>query len=159
MCDVVELQKAEEQRGTPPWRIGVSKSLLSSSAFYEIKSTSLNDIEILQRIGGGNFGTKGTHDTFFNATHSVALKNVSCVPFVPNSGDVFKGTWQGSVPVALKRVKLEDDTEDINREASILSRLAHPHIVQMYGMYEDVKGNKYMVTEFLNKGKDRKTVT
>ncbi len=67
-------------------------------------------------------------------------------------GDVFRGSWNG-IDVALKRIKLENQTNAIDRESSILARLNHPHIVQMFGMYEDVMGYKYMVTEFVGRGK------
>ncbi len=45
-------------------------------------------------------------------------------------GEVYKGLWQGT-PVALKTIKLEDQGEDFQREAELLSQLSHPNIVQV----------------------------
>ncbi len=60
--------------------------------------------------------------------------------------------WQSSVPVALKRLKLEEEAGAIYNEAAILSKLSHPNVVQLFGMFEDVRGYKYMVTEYVSRG-------
>ncbi len=57
------------------------------------------------------------------------------MPFLPKFsppilGDVFRGIWQGS-PVALKRIKVETQSEELQREAELLSHLSHPNIVQV----------------------------
>lgn len=74
------------------------------------KDLLLTDIEVGPRLGGGTFG------------------------------EVFKGTWQGTTPVALKRLQLRGGADQSQRraffaEARTLLSLNHPYIVRFLGLY------------------------
>lgn len=66
------------------------------------------------------------------------------------SGQVWRGRYQGTV-VALKQLYSHmldpEDIDEFKKEASLLSKLRHPHIVHFYGVA--VGGNDvYLITEF-----------
>lgn len=65
----------------------------------------LTEVEIDERLGGGNFG------------------------------EVYRGTWQGSTDVALKKLKDSEHLQDFLREATALLSLNHPNIVRFLGLY------------------------
>lgn len=91
----------------------------------ELELSSINkldNIEIKQRLGGGNFG------------------------------EVWYGIWNDETPVALKKLKEESHFEEFMKEANTLSTLSHPNIVQLLGLYVSPSEEKYIVTEFLSKG-------
>jgi len=79
----------------------------------------LYDIQIENRIGGGN------------------------------SGNVFLGKW-GLTRVALKSLK-DSESPDFVRECLLLSKLRHPNIVTLLGIFENM-GVRYMVLEFVSRG-------
>lgn len=88
---------------------------------------TVKDVTILERIGGGNFGV------------------------------VWRGVMAGTIPVALKQRKGEENSKDssensIVREATILVMLNNKSIVMCYGIYKDKEKNVFMVTEFVDKG-------
>eukprot|EP00771_Trimastix_marina_P001597 gnl/Trimastix_PCT/2679.p1 GENE.gnl/Trimastix_PCT/2679~~gnl/Trimastix_PCT/2679.p1 ORF type:complete len:895 (+),score=154.66 gnl/Trimastix_PCT/2679:447-3131(+) len=55
-------------------------------------------------------------------------------------GDVWEGEWQGTVPVAVKRVLSGDTTtphhasQAISKELDLLKKVHHPNIVQLYAL-------------------------
>ena len=61
-----------------------------------------DDIEIGDRVGGGNFG------------------------------DVCKGKWRGQVVVAIKTLKDEQGIKEFTEEADVLKKLHHPNLVQVH---------------------------
>lgn len=68
-------------------------------------------------------------------------------------GDVYKGTWRDT-PVAVKRLRsaaIEDQLDELNREAVTMLQLRHPHIVLFMGCCSKVP-NVCIVTEFMPKG-------
>ena len=68
------------------------------------------------------------------------------------AGDVYRGIWQGTTNVALKKFKQDTRVEDFAREAAILKALHHPNIVQFLGLHTSAEGQHYIVTEFLSQG-------
>eukprot|EP01114_Cavostelium_apophysatum_P001543 TRINITY_DN1133_c0_g1_i3.p1 TRINITY_DN1133_c0_g1~~TRINITY_DN1133_c0_g1_i3.p1 ORF type:complete len:1385 (+),score=262.55 TRINITY_DN1133_c0_g1_i3:75-4229(+) len=82
----------------------------------------LKNIQIHERLGGGNFG------------------------------DVYKGEWNGATAIALKMVRYLHMLNDFLREASILGSLNHPNVVRYFGYYMDDKEDRYIVMEFLPLG-------
>lgn len=83
---------------------------------------SLQSIEVHEKLGGGQFG------------------------------EVYKGRWQGTTDVALKKLRDMESLEDFQREATMLQSLTHPNIVQFLGLFTDTNQNTYIVTEYLAKG-------
>jgi len=69
-----------------------------------------------------------------------------------NFGDVYKGIWNGTTAVALKKLKLQENNESFLTESSTLKKLHHPNIVQFLGIYTEKNGTLYIVTEFLSLG-------
>jgi serine/threonine protein kinase len=53
------------------------------------------------------------------------------------AGDVYRGQYRGA-PAAIKQIMADLDNSEkerkIDLEVSVLSRLAHPHIVQLFGI-------------------------
>ena len=60
----------------------------------------ISDIEILKKIGTGNFG------------------------------EVYKGVWQGTTPVALERLRESNLIQEFLAEATILQQLEMPNILR-----------------------------
>ena len=81
------------------------------------------DIKIGARLGGGHFG------------------------------DVYSGTWQDCIAVALKRIKAEGDKglDEFQAELAVLMQQRHPNIVTCYGVYRR-DGHLYMVLERASEG-------
>jgi len=52
-------------------------------------------------------------------------------------GSVFKGTWDGTTLIALKKLNAEELSKDFDSEVSILKDLHHPNIVGFLGIYLD----------------------
>src|SRR5690242_7683890 len=60
--------------------------------------------------------------------------------------------WQGTTPVALKKLKSQEQLKEFESEATMLQSLTHPNVVQVFGIFTDAEGSKYLVTELLSKG-------
>jgi predicted Ser/Thr protein kinase len=43
---------------------------------------------------------------------------------------VFKGTWQGTTPVALKTLKQKEKLDTLLEEAAVLKKFNHPNVVR-----------------------------
>jgi serine/threonine protein kinase len=85
--------------------------------------TTIEDIEIHEQLGGGNYG------------------------------DVYRGTWNGTTTVALKKLKDKSMFVSFASEASMLQTLKHPNVVQFLGIYSNSdSGDQYIVTEYLSLG-------
>jgi len=65
-------------------------------------------------------------------------------------GEVFKGMWQGTTHVALKRLH-DDKVNEFKAEEKILTKLQHTNIVQYLGVYNK-NAEKYIVMEYLPLG-------
>jgi serine/threonine protein kinase len=65
-------------------------------------------------------------------------------------GVVYKGTWYHQT-VAIKKLKVADEQSFV-REVSVLNRLRHPNVLELYGYCVDSKGYQYIITEFMDKG-------
>jgi len=84
--------------------------------------TQIDNIKILERLGGGNFG------------------------------DVYRGIWNGTTDVALKQLKSKEHFEEFLHEASMLHALNHPNVVRFFGIYTASKSENYIVMEYLCEG-------
>jgi len=82
----------------------------------------MKDVKIAEKLGAGNFG------------------------------EVYKGTWQGTTTIALKKSKTEESFREAVKEAKMLNSLNHPNIVRFLGFYVDKSGSKFIATEFLSLG-------
>jgi len=65
-------------------------------------------------------------------------------------GIVYKGIWYHQT-VAIKKLKVSDEQSFV-REVSVLNRLRHPNILELYGYSVDSRGYQYIITEFMEKG-------
>lgn len=81
----------------------------------------LSNVEIQEKIGGGAFG------------------------------EVYRGTWDETTTVALKKLHSIDQLEEFRAEASILRQLRHVKIVQFLGLFKKDEV-EYICTEFLDRG-------
>ena len=69
-----------------------------------------------------------------------------------NFGEVWKGTWQGRVEVAVKTLKPNTmSPEAFLQEAEIMKKFSHPHLVAMYAVCTDQEPF-YIITEFMCNG-------
>lgn len=69
-----------------------------------------------------------------------------------NFGEVWKGTWQGRVEVAVKTLKPGTmSPEAFLQEAEIMKKFSHPHLVAMYAVCTDQEPF-YIITEFMLNG-------
>jgi tyrosine-protein kinase Src len=69
-----------------------------------------------------------------------------------NFGEVWKGTWQGRVEVAVKTLKPGTmSPEAFLQEAEIMKKFSHPHLVAMYAVCTDQEPF-YIITEFMCNG-------
>jgi fyn-related kinase len=67
-------------------------------------------------------------------------------------GEVWEGMWNGTTPVAVKTLKPGSMTvEDFLAEASILKKLRHPKLLQLYAVCTD-REPIYIVTELMKNG-------
>lgn len=83
---------------------------------------TLTAVAKVRQIGGGNFGT------------------------------VYEGLWEGTTPVAMKKLLKQDDREFKN-ELALLKSLRHPNCVILYGLYTDGEtGERFICTEYLPLG-------
>ncbi len=64
-------------------------------------------------------------------------------------GVVYKGTWYHQT-VAIKKLKVANEQSFV-REVSVLNRLRHPNVLELYGYCIDSKGYQYIITEFMDK--------
>ena len=92
----------------------------SSSSVLDVKK--ITDIEVLERLGGGQFS------------------------------DVYRGLWMGTTVVALKQLKKEEQLDEFMKEALILVKLSHKNVLQFYGIYTSPYNSRYIVTEYLDRG-------
>lgn len=63
-------------------------------------------------------------------------------------GEVWKGTWEGTTVAAKKYFELSLNL----KEADILKKVRHPNIINYLGIYKDLEGTKWMITEYMDKG-------
>lgn len=87
----------------------------------DLDSTQLTDVQVVQRIGAGNFGV------------------------------VYSGMWEKSTRVAMKRPKDPQMLHDFMAEARVLRQVNHPNIVRFLGLYKREDGAQFIVTEFVGR--------
>eukprot|EP01117_Protostelium_nocturnum_P016524 TRINITY_DN6557_c0_g1_i1.p1 TRINITY_DN6557_c0_g1~~TRINITY_DN6557_c0_g1_i1.p1 ORF type:complete len:1221 (+),score=342.31 TRINITY_DN6557_c0_g1_i1:196-3858(+) len=66
--------------------------------------------------------------------------------------NVWRGNYGVGASVAMKQLISEKHEMHFSREASIISKLNHPNVVQYIGLYSDLEGNKFIVFEYLKGG-------
>ena len=118
-----QIQKEVEQKPVsplPPPIIIVHKQ--GEIELKPTESTRIENIRILEKLGGGNFG------------------------------DVFHGMWNGTTDVALKQLKSKEHFQEFIQEASMLQSLNHPNIVRFFGIHTTSKGEHFIVMEYMQKG-------
>jgi len=94
-----------------------------SVSLNNMESTSLiKNVQINEKLGSGNFG------------------------------EVYKGTWNGTTPVALKKLKSKEQIQEFAQEAKVLLSLNHPNIVRCLGLHTSQTGDQYIVMEYLSNG-------
>ena len=69
-----------------------------------------------------------------------------------NFGEVYQGTWQGKVDVAVKTLKPNTmSPEAFLQEAEIMKKFSHPHLVAMYAVCTEQEPF-YIITEYMCNG-------
>jgi serine/threonine protein kinase len=72
-------------------------------------------------------------------THKIAWDALTMGELIGSgtAGDVYRGQY-GGAPAAIKQIMVDfnksDSESKIDLEVSMLARLAHPHIVQLFGI-------------------------
>mmetsp|Transcript_13854 Transcript_13854/g.19241 ORF Transcript_13854/g.19241 Transcript_13854/m.19241 type:complete len:752 (-) Transcript_13854:300-2555(-) len=95
---------------------------ISLGSIQTDSAISISNIQIQEKLGGGNFG------------------------------EVFKGIWNGTTPVALKKLKSREQLQEFAQEAKVLLSLNHPNIVRCLGIHTSSSGDQYIVMEYLSSG-------
>ncbi|KAL7722189.1 Tyrosine protein kinase [Entamoeba marina] len=82
---------------------------------------------------------KYSHDTLATFTYLTDCETGDCIG-KGNFGQVFKGMWLGTTPVAMKEINgaLEDPEKltEIIKEAYVTQLMKHPNLITMYGLYK-----------------------
>lgn len=91
-------------------------------------------------------------ETLENTNLKIELRQLSFLSKISEGagGVVYKGLWYHQV-IAIKRLKVVDK-EAFVKEVSVLNRLRHPNVLELYGYTVDSRGYQYIVTEFMDKG-------
>jgi len=97
-------------------------SLPSLRSSWIEKYSKIYEIQVFNKIGGGNFG------------------------------EVYYGRWNGTTEVALKQLKASEHFEEFVQEASMLQSLNHPNIVRFFGIHTTPNGEHFLVMEYIRKG-------
>lgn len=67
-------------------------------------------------------------------------------------GDVWKGMWNGTTPVAVKTLKPNTmGSEEFMKEAALMKKLRHPKLIQLYAVCT-IEEPIYIVTELMSHG-------
>nr|BAJ95414.1 predicted protein [Hordeum vulgare subsp. vulgare] len=66
-------------------------------------------------------------------------------------GEVFLADWEGTI-VAAKKLLDTNDILSFQKEANIMQRCAHPHVVSFLGRFSDPSGFQYIIVEFMSSG-------
>ncbi|KAJ8033873.1 Tyrosine-protein kinase Src42A [Holothuria leucospilota] len=66
-------------------------------------------------------------------------------------GEVWEGLWNNTTPVAIKTLKQGTNKEDFLKEATIMKKLRHPRLIQLYAVCT-VQEPIYIVTELMING-------
>jgi len=116
-----KLRFKQSERSSPGNFIEISS--LPSNRTEEIgKYTKIESIQMLESIGGGNFG------------------------------EVYHGKWNGTTDVALKQLKANEHFKEFIQEAAMLQSLNHPNIVRFFGIHTTPNGAHFLVMEYMRKG-------
>eukprot|EP01117_Protostelium_nocturnum_P017939 TRINITY_DN7390_c0_g1_i1.p1 TRINITY_DN7390_c0_g1~~TRINITY_DN7390_c0_g1_i1.p1 ORF type:complete len:775 (-),score=140.96 TRINITY_DN7390_c0_g1_i1:1197-3521(-) len=65
---------------------------------------------------------------------------------------VFKGTYKGTTPIAVKKLIKESGQWEFLKEIETVKRLHHPHIIQFLGIFRDEYSKTCIVLEYMEKG-------
>jgi serine/threonine protein kinase len=88
-----------------------------------------------------------------SATSGTIMKNIQVVEKVASGqyGEVFRGIWNKSIDVALKKLTNQQAMKDFTREAALLEVFQHPNIVQYLGVFQE-NSSEFIVTEYMSVG-------
>jgi len=81
------------------------------------------------------------------------MTNVECFERLGGGyfGDVYRGFWNKSIPVALKTIRASSPLLELEKEADILRALDHPNIVHFFGICM-MNDQIFLVTEMMDEG-------
>ncbi|KAG2386706.1 hypothetical protein C9374_002450 [Naegleria lovaniensis] len=90
-----------------------------------------------------------------NSTYLIPVEDLSIIKKIGEGGNgsVYHAKWNGS-EVAVKSIKSDvsnEESEEFQKEAALLSTLRHPNIVNFYGV-SIINSTKCMVVEYLSRG-------
>lgn len=102
-------------------------------------------------------------ENFFNTLHRISWNNIKLGKCQGNGsyGKVYQAQWQGT-QVAIKKLHLEELTEELKKsfeqEITIMHTYRYPHIVQLYGICQEVE-HYALVMEYMEKGSLRRLLS
>jgi len=128
---------------------------LSSEGFMDGEISSPEVRSPPYRTNSGLAFTRSRSATEVGLPMGVILKNIVIGKCLGEGryGEVFKGVWEETTDVAMKRLKSSSQRErdEFEREASTLQSLSHRNIVQFLGIFQNPEG-WFMVMEYLGGG-------
>ncbi|KAG8239692.1 hypothetical protein J437_LFUL019295 [Ladona fulva] len=66
-------------------------------------------------------------------------------------GIVYKGWWKGSIDVAIKTMSRSYQAQEFMKEANVMKKLDHPHVVKFYGVLQS-PSSVSIVLEYMEGG-------
>ncbi|XP_041966330.1 tyrosine-protein kinase CSK-like [Alosa sapidissima] len=98
-------------------------------------------------------GTVAAQDEFSRSGWSLNRKELKLHQTIGKGefGDVMEGEYRGS-RVAVKCIKHDATAQAFVAEASIMTQMRHPNLVQLLGVIVEENGSLFIVTEFMAKG-------
>ncbi|KAL9642764.1 hypothetical protein ABK040_009840 [Willaertia magna] len=135
--------------------VGTAKAIYSlSTKLKRLKTKEKKEKELQKRLLDFQFLTSEEVE-IKDASYIISYDDLKFEKRVAEGGGgiLFYGKWRG-VEVAIKRIKFIQDVEDettFEKEANILSKLRHPHIVAFFGV-SVTESEKFLVTEWCPKG-------
>lgn len=98
-------------------------------------------------------GTVAALDEFSRSGWSLVRKDLKLLQTIGKGefGDVWEGDYRGA-RVAVKGIKHDATAQAFVAEASIMTQMRHPNLVQLLGVIVEENGTLFIVTEFMAKG-------
>ncbi|XP_057203271.1 tyrosine-protein kinase CSK [Triplophysa rosa] len=98
-------------------------------------------------------GTVAAQDEFSRSGWALNRKDLKLLQSIGKGefGDVMVGDYRGS-KVAVKCIKHDATAQAFIAEASVMTQMRHPNLVQLLGVIVEERGSLYIVTEYMAKG-------